>query len=33
LPNYMAPRTIHCIDEFPLNANSKVDRKALREKS
>jgi non-ribosomal peptide synthetase component F len=37
LPNYMAPRTIHCIDEFPLNANSKVDRKSLlqtlREKS
>ena len=29
LPNYMAPRTIHCIREFPLNANSKVDRKAL----
>jgi non-ribosomal peptide synthetase component F len=32
LPNYMAPRTIHCIDEFPLNANSKVDRKALTQK-
>lgn len=32
LPNYMAPRTIHCIREFPLNANSKVDRKALMQR-
>jgi amino acid adenylation domain-containing protein len=29
LPNYMAPREIRCVDEFPLNANGKVDRPAL----
>ncbi|MDP6980689.1 MAG: hypothetical protein QF570_19165 [Myxococcota bacterium] len=30
LPNYMAPRSIETIDDFPLNANGKVDRNALR---
>jgi amino acid adenylation domain-containing protein len=30
LPAYMAPRAIHLVSEFPLNANGKVDRKALR---
>ncbi|MEQ1613658.1 MAG: amino acid adenylation domain-containing protein [Hyphomicrobiaceae bacterium] len=31
LPNYMVPRAIHTIAEMPLNANSKIDRKALRQ--
>jgi amino acid adenylation domain-containing protein len=31
LPNYMAPREIRSIDDFPLNANGKVDRNALRD--
>ncbi len=30
LPSYMLPRTIHVLDEMPLNGNGKVDRKALR---
>ena len=30
LPNYMVPRAIHAIGEMPLNANAKIDRKALR---
>lgn len=30
LPNYMVPRAIHAIPEMPLNANAKIDRKALR---
>jgi len=29
LPAYMAPREIRCLPELPLNANGKVDRKAL----
>ncbi len=29
LPAYMAPREIRCLAELPLNANGKVDRKAL----
>ena len=29
LPGYMAPREIRCLAELPLNANGKVDRKAL----
>jgi amino acid adenylation domain-containing protein len=29
LPSYMIPREIRWIEEFPLNANGKVDRKAL----
>jgi amino acid adenylation domain-containing protein len=30
LPNYMVPRAVHAISEMPLNANAKIDRKALR---
>jgi acyl-coenzyme A synthetase/AMP-(fatty) acid ligase len=30
LPNYMVPREIRLVREFPLNANGKVDRRALR---
>ena len=30
LPAYMAPREIREVADFPLNANGKVDRKALR---
>lgn len=29
LPGYMAPREIRCVAELPLNANGKVDRRAL----
>ena len=29
LPSYMQPREIRFVSEFPLNANGKVDRKAL----
>ena len=29
LPAYMQPSEIYQVDEFPLNANGKVDRKAL----
>jgi amino acid adenylation domain-containing protein len=30
LPSYMLPRSIHVVDDMPLNGNGKVDRKALR---
>lgn len=30
LPKYMVPRELRVLDAFPLNANGKVDRKALR---
>jgi amino acid adenylation domain-containing protein len=30
LPDYMVPRSVHVVDEFPLNANGKFDRAALR---
>ncbi len=30
LPTYMLPRTIRLVDDFPLTAHGKVDRKALR---
>lgn len=29
LPSYMQPSAIHHVEEFPLNSNGKVDRKAL----
>jgi amino acid adenylation domain-containing protein len=29
LPDYMVPRRVYTLGEFPLNANEKVDRKAL----
>lgn len=29
LPGYMQPRKLITVDEFPLNANGKIDRKAL----
>ena len=29
LPDYMIPKTIHVLPELPLNANGKIDRKAL----
>lgn len=29
LPDYMMPSFYHILDQFPLNANGKVDRKAL----
>jgi|CXWL01.1.fsa_nt_gi amino acid adenylation domain-containing protein len=32
LPPYMHPSEIHLISEWPLNANGKIDRKALRDR-
>jgi acyl-CoA synthetase (AMP-forming)/AMP-acid ligase II len=29
LPDYMVPKAIHAIETMPLNANGKIDRKAL----
>ena len=29
LPAYMVPKTLHTVDSLPLNANGKVDRKAM----
>jgi amino acid adenylation domain-containing protein len=29
MPEYMVPHIVHIVDEFPLNRNGKVDRKAL----
>ena len=31
LPPYMVPSIVRCVPTFPLNANGKTDRKALRE--
>lgn len=30
LPDYMIPKTIRILDKLPVNANGKIDRKALR---
>lgn len=30
LPKYMVPREVQVVDRFPLNANGKIDRNALR---
>jgi len=30
LPAYMIPQQLHVLEEMPLNANGKIDRKALR---
>ena len=31
LPDYMRPSEIHVVEKMPLNANGKIDRKALTE--
>ncbi|MEG2151584.1 MAG: AMP-binding protein, partial [Bacteroidaceae bacterium] len=31
LPFYMVPKHIHCIENFPLNNSSKIDRKKIQE--
>jgi acyl-CoA synthetase (AMP-forming)/AMP-acid ligase II len=31
LPAHMLPRSLHALDGFPLNANGKTDRAALRD--
>jgi acyl-coenzyme A synthetase/AMP-(fatty) acid ligase len=31
LPAYMVPRSVHAIDDMPLNGNGKIDRRALRQ--
>ena len=33
LPHGMVPKRYHHLDELPLNANRKVDRKALTERA
>ena len=30
LPSYMLPKRVVVVDSFPLNANGKIDRNALR---
>jgi acyl-coenzyme A synthetase/AMP-(fatty) acid ligase len=30
LPSYMVPRSIHVLDQLPLNPNGKIDRAAVR---
>lgn len=32
LPQYMIPQTLEILDEFPINENGKVDRKALAQR-
>jgi amino acid adenylation domain-containing protein len=32
LPDYMAPKEVHVVEAMPLNANGKIDRRALRER-
>ena len=32
LPFYMQPKKFYFMDQFPLNSNSKIDRKSIKEK-